>query len=72
MYDEHHIFTSVVGKLLETQVAQVNDIGEGVFTKPHTIVVDILCGLVGHCHCASIDLKSHSRFYLVVFFAKYF
>ena len=62
MDDEYHLIYPVGNKVLETQVAQGYDIGDGVFTKPHTIVVDIYCFLVGHFHRATIALQSHYSF----------
>ena len=41
MGTEHHIIAPLSAKLLETQVAQGYDIGNGIFTKPHTFVVAI-------------------------------
>ena len=56
MDDEHHIIAPVDDEVLETQVYQVYDIGDGVFTKPHTIVLDFHRCLVGQCHCDSVDI----------------
>ena len=41
MDDEHHLFDPICDNVMETQVSQGYDIGDGVFTKPHTIVVAI-------------------------------
>ena len=48
MDDEHNRVSHVGYKILDTRVYQVYDIGRGVFTKPHTIVVAILRCLLGH------------------------
>ena len=62
MNDEYHLIDPVGNKVLDTQVAQGYDIGNGIFTKPHTFVVAVHCCLVANCHCAAIDLKSHFSF----------
>ena len=62
MENEHHLVAPVDDEVLETKVSQDYDIGDGVFTKPHTIVVSIHRCLVGHNHCADIDTHSHFRF----------
>ena len=62
---EHNIVDHVGDEELETQVDQGYDIGDGVFTKPHTIVVAIYCFLVGHFHRATIALQSHYSFRLI-------
>ena len=62
MDDEHHLLSPIDDEVLNMQVAQGYDIGNGVFTRPHTIVVAIHLCLVGLCHSAAIALRSHFRF----------
>ena len=62
MDNGHHLAAPVCDEVLETHVAHGYDIGDGVFTKPHTIVVSILRFLVRHCHHAAIAIQSHFRF----------
>ena len=62
MDDEHNLVNIGGDKVLETQVSKRYDIGDNVFTKPHTIVAEFHCCLVGHCHCAAIALQSHFSF----------
>ena len=62
MYYEHHLIASVGNQVLETQVAQHYNIGDGIFTEPHTGVVAIHHYIVGQCHCAIIGIKSDFRF----------
>ena len=50
---EHHIVAPVGYKVLELQVSQRYYIGDGVFTKPNTIVAAIYYCLVGHCNSAA-------------------
>ena len=64
MDDEHNLVAPVGDKVLETQVGQGCDIGDGVFTKPHTIVVAIHHCLVGHFPRAAIALQWHFHFWL--------
>ena len=59
MEDEYHLVAPIGHKVLETQVAQGFDIGDGIFTKPHTIVIAIYYFLVGKCHCSALYLQSH-------------
>ena len=59
MDDEYHLISPVGNKVLETQVAQGYDIGDGVFTVPHTIMLAIHHCLVGHCHHAAVALQSN-------------
>ena len=62
--DEHHIVTPVGDEVLETQISQRYNIGDGIFTEPHTVVLAIHRWLVGHCHHDAIALKLHFRFWL--------
>ena len=59
---EHHIVAPVGYKVLELQVSQRYYIGDGVFTKPRTILVAISRFLMVHFHRAAIDIQSHFRF----------
>ena len=54
----------VGNQVLDTQVAQRYNIGDGIFTEPHTVVLAVHRWLVGHCHCVAIALKSHFRFWI--------
>ena len=56
MDNGHHLAAPVCDEVLETHVAHGYDIGDGVFTKPHTIVLDFHRCLVGQCHCDSVDI----------------
>ena len=56
---EHNILDHVGDEELETQVDQGYDIGDGVFTVPHTIMLAIHHCLVGHCHHAAVALQSN-------------
>ena len=62
MDDEYNLIAPVGNKVMETQVAQGYDIGDGIFTVPHTIVVAIHHCLVGHFPRAAIALQWHFHF----------
>ena len=62
MNDKHNLVTHVGDEVLETEVYQLYNIGDRVFTEPHINVVAIHRLLVGHCHSAAISLQSHFRF----------
>ena len=62
MYDEHHLISPVGNQVMEAQVSQCYNIGDGIFKETHTIVVAVKHFLMGHCHRSAIYLKSHFSF----------
>ena len=62
MGNKNHIVAPVCDKVIKKQVDQWYDIVDGIFNKPHNIVIAIHRWLVGHCHHAAIDLQSNFRF----------
>ena len=60
--NEHHPIAPFGNQVLDTQISHSYTIGDGIFTEPHTVALDIPRCLVGHCHCAVISLRSHVHF----------
>ena len=63
MDHEHHLIAPVGNHVPETQVSQHYNIGDGIFTEPHTVVAAVC--LAGNCHRSVIALKSHFSFPLI-------
>ena len=52
--DKHHLIAPVGNQVLEAQVVQCYNIGDGIFAEPHIVVVAVHRCLMGHCNCAAI------------------
>ena len=54
--DEYYLIAPLVNQVMETQISQRYNIGDVVFTEPHTAVLVVHYCLVGHCHYSAISL----------------
>ena len=56
---EHPIITIICDVVLLDQVAQRDDVGDGLVTVPHIFVVPKHLCFLCHSHCTNITLQSH-------------
>ena len=62
MDNENHLIAPVGNQVLEMKVSQIYNIGDGIFNKPHTVVLVVHRCLVRNCNCAAIALKLYFCF----------
>ena len=60
MYYKHLVLNIISDPILLYDIAQSNNIGDGSLAKPNIFVVTRHFCLVGHYHCSTVAIKSHT------------